>query len=56
MELAIAQRFPIGNGIITVDTEAQAWARAGVEEQDKGGDAVRAALALLGVKQKYGKR
>jgi 6,7-dimethyl-8-ribityllumazine synthase len=56
MELAIAQRFPIGNGIITVDTEAQAWARARVEEQDKGGDAVRAALALLDVKQKYGTR
>jgi 6,7-dimethyl-8-ribityllumazine synthase len=56
MELAIAERFPIGNGIITVDTEAQAWARARVEEQDKGGDAVRAALALLDVKQKYGTR
>jgi 6,7-dimethyl-8-ribityllumazine synthase len=56
MELAIAQRFPIGNGIITVDTEAQAWARARVEEQDKGGDAARAALALLDVKQKYGTR
>ena len=56
MELSIAQRFPIGNGIITVETEAQAWARARVEEQDKGGDAARAALALLGVKQKYGTR
>ena len=56
MELSIAERLPIGNGIITVDTEAQAWARARAEEQDKGGDAVRAALALLGVKQKYGAR
>jgi 6,7-dimethyl-8-ribityllumazine synthase len=56
MELGIAARFPIGNGIVTVDTEAQAWARARVEEQDKGGDAARAALALLGVKQKYGTR
>jgi len=56
MELAIAQRFPIGNGIITVDTEAQAWARARAEEQDKGGDAARAALALIGVKQKFGVR
>src|SRR5215469_13756670 len=27
VELGIAARFPIGNGIITVDTEAQAWAR-----------------------------
>jgi 6,7-dimethyl-8-ribityllumazine synthase len=56
VELGIAQRFPIGNGIITVDTEAQAWARARVEEQDKGGDAARAALALLDVKQKFGTR
>jgi 6,7-dimethyl-8-ribityllumazine synthase len=56
IELAIAQRFPIGNGIITVETEAQAWARARVEEQDKGGDAARAALALLDVKQKLGTR
>jgi 6,7-dimethyl-8-ribityllumazine synthase len=56
MELGIAQRFPIGNGIVTVDTEAQAWARARVEEQDKGGDAVRAALALLDVKHKRGTR
>jgi 6,7-dimethyl-8-ribityllumazine synthase len=53
---AIAQRFPIGNGIITVDTEAQAWERARVEEQDKGGDAARAALALIGIKQRFGKR
>lgn len=56
IELGIAQRFPIGNGIITVDTEAQAWARARVEEQDKGGDAARAALALLEVKRKSGTR
>ncbi|MGB6654221.1 MAG: 6,7-dimethyl-8-ribityllumazine synthase, partial [Xanthobacteraceae bacterium] len=32
MELAVAQRFPIGNGIVTVDTEAQAWERARQEE------------------------
>lgn len=56
MELGIAQRFPIGNGIITVNTEAQAWARARPEEQDKGGDAARAALALLAVKQQHGTR
>ena len=46
MELSVARKIPIGNGIITVDTEAQAWARARAEEQDKGGDAARAALAL----------
>jgi len=56
VELAIAERFPIGNGIVTVDNEAQAWARARPEEQDKGGDAARAALSLLAVKRQYGKR
>src|ERR1700730_2784719 len=56
MELSVARKIPIGNGIITVDTEAQAWARARVEEQDKGGDAARAALALIGLKQRLGKR
>jgi 6,7-dimethyl-8-ribityllumazine synthase len=56
MELSVARKVPIGNGIITVDTEAQAWARARMEEQDKGGDAARAALALIGLKQRLGKR
>ncbi len=54
MEVSVARRLPIGNGIITVETEAQAWARARVEEQDKGGDAARAALALIGIKQRLG--
>src|SRR6202795_1938009 len=43
MELSVARKVPIGNGIITVDTEAQAWVRASVEKQDKGGDDARAA-------------
>lgn len=56
MELSVVRKIPIGNGIITVDTEAQAWARARAEEQDKGGDAARAALALIGIKRRLGKR
>src|SRR5712672_2549633 len=47
MDLAVAKRFPLGNGIITVNTDAQAWARAGDSELNKGGDAARAALAML---------
>jgi 6,7-dimethyl-8-ribityllumazine synthase len=54
MELSVARETPIGNGIITVDNEAQAWERA--RPQDKGGDAARAALALLGIKRKLGRR
>jgi 6,7-dimethyl-8-ribityllumazine synthase len=52
MEFSVERRLPIGNGILTVDTEAQAYARARMAEQDKGGDAARAALALIGLKQK----
>jgi 6,7-dimethyl-8-ribityllumazine synthase len=54
MDLSVARKIPIGNGIITVNTETQAWARARVEDQDKGGDAARAALALIGLKQSLG--
>ena len=52
MELSIARGLPIGNGIITVNTEAQAFARARLDEQDKGGDAARAALSLIRLTQK----
>jgi 6,7-dimethyl-8-ribityllumazine synthase len=54
MDLSVARKVPIGNGIITVDNETQAWARARVEDQDKGGDAARAALSLIGLKQSLG--
>jgi 6,7-dimethyl-8-ribityllumazine synthase len=56
MDLAIARKLPIGNGIITVDNEAQALSRARMEEQDKGGDAARAALALVGLKHRLAGR
>jgi 6,7-dimethyl-8-ribityllumazine synthase len=52
MDLAVARRLPVGNGILTVDTEAQAWARARIEEADKGGDAARAAIAMLRIKRR----
>jgi 6,7-dimethyl-8-ribityllumazine synthase len=52
MKLAVARRFPLGNGIITVNTDAQAWARARVSELNKGGDAARAALAMLRIKRR----
>lgn len=44
----------IGNGIITAENEEQALRRAHREELDKGGDAARAALALIGVKSRLG--
>ncbi len=56
MQLSVERLLPIGNGIITVENEAQAYARARVGDQDKGGGAVRAALALIDIKQKLEKR
>jgi 6,7-dimethyl-8-ribityllumazine synthase len=56
MDLSIARSLPVGNGIITVDNKAQALARARVEEQDKGGDAARAALTLVGLKRRLAGR
>ncbi len=56
IDLSVTRRFPIGNGILTVDNEEQAWARARLTEGDKGGDAVRAALALVEIKRQRAKR
>ena len=56
LELSIARGLPIGNGIITVENEAQAFARARPQEQDKGGDAARAVLSLIALKRKLAGR
>jgi 6,7-dimethyl-8-ribityllumazine synthase len=52
MDISIARDMPMGNGILTVDTDAQARARARLTGEDKGGSAARAALALTRLKRK----
>lgn len=52
MEISRTRGTPIGNGIVTVDNDAQARMRASVDEADKGGDAARAALALVRLKRR----
>ena len=44
----------IGNGIITVENEEQALARADKMRKDKGGEAAKAALALLQLQERFG--
>ncbi len=44
----------IGNGFITVENEAQALARARRTEKDKGGEAAKAALRMLELREKFG--
>jgi 6,7-dimethyl-8-ribityllumazine synthase len=51
-DLAIGRRLAIGNGILTVETEAQALARAKASELDKGGGAAKACLAVIGVRKR----
>jgi 6,7-dimethyl-8-ribityllumazine synthase len=43
----------IGNGILTVENEAQALARARPDEKDKGGEAAKAALAMMGLRERF---
>ena len=46
--------FAIGNGVLTVENEEQAIARADPKQGDKGGHAARAALSLFELREKYG--
>ena len=50
-DLAVRERLAIGNGILTVDTEAQALDRLGGAHGHKGAEAARAALAMARLKR-----
>jgi 6,7-dimethyl-8-ribityllumazine synthase len=52
MELSVARKLPLGNGILTVENEEQAWTRARVNELNKGGGAAEAALEVLRIKRR----
>ncbi len=43
----------IGNGILTVENEAQALTRARPDEKDKGGEAAKAALAMMALRDRF---
>jgi 6,7-dimethyl-8-ribityllumazine synthase len=51
MDMSVARKLPLGNGILTVENEAQAIERADPAQGDKGGDALRAALTLIALKK-----
>ena len=50
MDLAMNRQIPLGNGILTVDNEAQAYARLGGDHGHKGTQAARAALTMIALK------
>ena len=53
MDLTL-QGIAIGNGILTVEDEDQAWERAIAEKLDKGGGAAAAALSMIAWRKKLG--
>jgi len=55
MELGVARKLALGNGVLTVENEAQALDRASPKQGDKGGGAARAALALYRLKHNIGR-
>jgi 6,7-dimethyl-8-ribityllumazine synthase len=54
MDLAVEESLAIGNGILTVENDAQAWVRAKRSEGDKGGFAARAALTMIAIRERLG--
>jgi 6,7-dimethyl-8-ribityllumazine synthase len=54
MNLAVDESIAIGNGILTVENQAQAWARVRKSEKDKGGFAARAALRMIELRKQLG--
>ena len=54
MQISLARKLAFGNGVLTVENEAQALARANPQKGDKGGDAARAALSIYRLKLAIG--
>ena len=56
-DLAVREKLAIGNGILTVEDEDQAWARTDANRvEDKGANAAKAALAMAALRVKYGSK
>ena len=52
-DLAVRDGLAIGFGILTVENEEQALVRASPDRRDKGGEAVRACLAMVDLKRRF---
>jgi 6,7-dimethyl-8-ribityllumazine synthase len=53
MDMTVSRKLALGNGILTVENEKQAVARAYRNQMNKGGDAANAALALIRLKRSF---
>jgi 6,7-dimethyl-8-ribityllumazine synthase len=54
MQISLARKLAFGNGVLTVENEAQALSRADPRQGDKGGEAARAALSIHRLKLTIG--
>jgi 6,7-dimethyl-8-ribityllumazine synthase len=54
IDLAVDEALAVGNGILTVENDEQAWRRARVDDMDKGGGAAKAALAMIALRDRFG--
>ncbi|WP_273783442.1 6,7-dimethyl-8-ribityllumazine synthase [Bartonella sp. AU15XJBT] len=54
MDLTVHKCLAIGNGILTVENEEQAWVRAKQDDKNKGGFAAEAALCMIALKKRFG--
>jgi 6,7-dimethyl-8-ribityllumazine synthase len=54
MDIGLHHGLCVGNGILTVENEQQAEVRARRDGGDKGGDAARACLSLIAVRERFG--
>ena len=52
MDLSVNKSIAVGNGILTVENDEQAWVRARRADKDKGGDAARAALRMIEIRKR----
>jgi 6,7-dimethyl-8-ribityllumazine synthase len=52
-ELAVGEGIAIGFGVLTVENEGQALARAATDGKNKGGEAARACLAMIALKRRF---
>lgn len=56
MDLSVSSSIAIGNAILTVENEEQAWARAKKSDKNKGGEAAKAALAVVALSEQLSMR
>ena len=54
MDLSLEFSLAIGFGVLTVENQGQAWARASVDQLDKGRSVANAALRMIEVKREFG--